>query len=372
MQNLQQMSRFQFISILLWSVMGTGVLTLPWSIGQFVSRDAWMSALLLFVVPVLAGVVSTLFVRMFPGQSLVEGLIEALGPWVGRALSLWFLVWLLLLSAMILRELTLFLETTVLPKTPLYVLSAMATLPLTYLVLNRIEAIGRMAAFFTPLALLVTGGLLSLAIPHMDFRHLLPVLADGWRPVLRGGVVPWAWASETLTALQFVNALGGKERLVWRDFLIVGALMALLGGLAEVVITSVIGEQRVYSMFPILEVVRTIQLSEFLERLDPFYVMGVTSLIVIKTASFQYSFCTGLEQVFGLKSYASVVWVSGFLIWSGSIFFWKDSATLAEYMLFTVPVYYIGTMFGLPILAVLAKWMRQYLFRSIGSLTPGS
>lgn len=148
--------------------------------------------------------------------------------------------------------------------------------------------------------------------------------------------------------------------------------MTILGGMAEVVITSVLGEQRINSLFPILEVVRTIQFSEFLERLDPLYVMGTTLLILIKVAVYNYSFCTGMEQVFRLKSYTAVVWGGVLPLWAASLFFWRDSASLAEYILFTVPVYYIGTMFGLPVLAVVVQWIRQHWVHSVGGLSPES
>lgn len=368
----QQLSHFQFVAILLWSVMGTGILTLPWAIGQFVTRDSWMSALMLLFVPALAAGVAVLFVRTFPGQSLVEGLMTALGPWIGRAGAMWFLIWLFLLSAMILRELTLFLENSVLPYTPLNILSGLAVVVTVYLTSSKIEVIGRIAAFFTPTAFLITAILLALVVPHMDFSRLVPVFADGWRPILRGSVLPWAFAAETLSALQFATALPNKGKFVGRNLLIVGLLMSVLGGAAEVVITSVLGEQRIYSLFPILEVVRTIQFSEFLERLDPLYVMGTTFLIVIKVAIYNYSFCTGMELVFRLKSFTTVVWASALPLWAASIFLWRDSASLAEYMLFTVPVYYVGTTFGLPVLAVAVQWVRKHWLHSLNGLSPES
>lgn len=368
----QQLSHFQFIAILLWSVMGTGILTLPWAIGQFVIRDSWISALMLLFVPVLASGVALLFVRTFPGQSLVEGLMTALGPWFGRAGALWFLIWLFLLNAMVLRELLVYVENSILPYTPINILSGLAVVAMAYVTASKIEVIGRIAAFFTPTAFLITAVLLALAVPHMDFSRLLPVFADGWRPVLRGSVIPWSWAAETLSALQFATALSNKGKFIGRDFLIVGLLMTILGGMAEVVITSVLGEQRINSLFPILEVVRTIQFSEFLERLDPLYVMGTTLLILIKVAVYNYSFCTGMEQVFRLKSYTAVVWGGVLPLWAASLFFWRDSASLAEYILFTVPVYYIGTMFGLPVLAVVVQWIRQHWVHSVGGLSPES
>lgn len=371
MGSRQQLSHFQFAAILFWSVMGTGILTLPWATGQFVIRDSWMSALLLFVVSAFAAGIAVLFVRTFPGQSLVEGLLRAFGPWFGRLWSGWFLLWLLIFTPLVIRELTVFLEVTVLPETPLYVLSGLAVVATAFLASSGVEVIGRIAVLITPVALLGTFLLALLAMPHMDMSRLTPILADGWRPVWRGALVPWAWAAETLTGLQFISALTGNRTRVGRVYILAGLMMAVLGAVAEVVITSVLGYQRSYSLFPILEVVRVIQYGEFFERFDPLYVMGATILIIVKGSIFLYSFCSALEQTTRLKSYRSIVWGSAFPVWAASIFLWNDSATLAEYMLFTIPVYYLVTFFGLPVLAILTERLRQLFVRSTGGEASG-
>lgn len=166
MGSRQQLSHIQFAAILFWSVMGTGVLTLPWAIGQFVIRDSWISALWLFLIPMFAAGIGILFVHTFPGQTLVEGLLRAFGPWLGRLWSVWLLLWLLLFTPMVIRELTLFLEVTVLPQTPLYVLSGLAVVATAYLASAGLEVIGRVAVLITPIALIGTFAL-SLLVIHI-------------------------------------------------------------------------------------------------------------------------------------------------------------------------------------------------------------
>jgi len=342
--------------------MGTGVLTLPWAIGQFVVRDAWLSGLLIILVPIVVAMLVTWYVRVFPNQSLVEGLQTALGPWLGRLLALWFLLWLYLLTAMIVREMTFFLEETVLPRTPIYVLSGLFVLPVAYAVAEGIETMGRVAEIITPLAFVITGALFLFALPQADFRQLTPVLADGWRPVWRGAVLPWTWSVELVTVLQFVTTVKNAPKTIAKYLLLSGALMAVLGVFAEVMVTSVLGYQRTSAMFPVLEVVRTIHVGKFFERFDPLFVMGATALIVVKTSVFHYSMVTGLQQVFKLPSEKSVVWSSALAVWAGSIFLWRDSADLGDYMIFTVPAYYLGTMLLLPLLASSVQSVRRKWF----------
>ncbi|OFW80336.1 MAG: hypothetical protein A2201_12855 [Alicyclobacillus sp. RIFOXYA1_FULL_53_8] len=358
----QQLSAFELISLLIWAVMGTGVLTLPWAIGQFVVRDAWISGLLIIVIQIIVAMLVTWYVRVLPNQSLVEGLQTALGPWLGRLLAVWFLLWLYLLNAMIVREMTLFLEETVLPRTPIYVLSGLFVLAAAYAVSQGIETMGRVAQLLTPFAFVITAALFVFALPQADFHQIAPVLADGWLPVWRGAVLPWTWSVELVTVLQFVTTVKNAPKTLGKYVLLSGALMALLGVFAEIIITSVLGYQRTSAMFPVLEVVRTIHVGQFFERLDPLYVMGATVLIAIKTSVFQYAMVTGIQQVFKLQSGKSVIWSGALAVWAGSIFLWRESADLGNYMIFTVPTYYLSTMLLLPLCASGVQTVRRKWF----------
>lgn len=360
-------SRLQFIYLMTWLIMGTGVLTLPYSISQFVVRDAWMSAVLIFAMPLVASGITALYIRTFSTRPLVEGFHTAFGPWLGRLASMWLLVWLYALLCMIVRELCVFVEVGVLPQTPIYVISALVVFPVAITTSWGFEVMGRLSEILTPLAVIVTLALFGLAVQHADIHRLTPVLADGWTPVLRGTVIPWTWAMELVIALQFVQSLSNGGRYLTKDLLIVGAVLMTIGVVAEVTITSILGPQRTYSLFPILEVIRTIRYGDFLERLDPLYVMGVTSLILLKLSTFQYAWLSGLQQWLRCSSYRPLVWSGAFAVWTGSLFLWPDAPTMDEYILFTLPGYFAVTLIVLPLAAIVVYRIRKSLGTRLSS-----
>ncbi|MDI3257892.1 MAG: endospore germination permease [Kyrpidia sp.] len=357
----QRLSLPQFVFLMIWLVLGTGILTMPFAIGQFVVRDAWISACLFPLgASAIIGVVA-LFTRTFRGATLIEGVQAAFGPYVGGAVTLWILIVMWTTSSIMLREISLFINNTVMPRTPNFIITLLLILPAAYAVYQGLEVIGRLAEVITPVGIAITVTLYLLAMQHADFSRLQPVLADGWEPVLRGAVVPWGFAAELVFSLLLANSLerGPLLRGLW----FASAFISLAGVVAETTITSILGASRTFTNFPILEVVRTIRIGGFVERLDPLYVMGVITTMFLKLSLFHYGLCTALRQWLRLKTSRPVVWPAAAVVWAGSILLVRDAAKFQDLVLFGLWGYLLFTAFVIPSAAVAVYRLRRHLLR---------
>jgi spore germination protein KB len=237
-----QISRYQIILALVWSVLGTAIVTIPFVIAQFTVRDGWISGLLFAVGGLLSASVAALFVHALPNRPLTTGLIDALGPWLGRVLGLWFLVWLYLINCTILREGIVFVGTTILPQTPMYIIGFAGAIGVSYSVYMGAEVIMRKGEFITPLAFIVAPVLFGLSMQHVDIHNLMPVLADGWQPVLRGAITPdLTYALELLIGLQFVHMLRNSGTLP-KDMIIATGIVTVAGTFIIVITIGVVGQ----------------------------------------------------------------------------------------------------------------------------------
>lgn len=356
----QQLSRIQFVFLSLWLVLGTGILVMPFVIGQFVVRDAWITALLFSLGGVVVTGVVALFRWTFPRRSLVEGCHTAFGPVVGRVASLWLLYMMFITDCIVLREASLFVNTTVLPVTPIYLLTALLMIPVAFAVYQGLEVIGRMAEIITPIGIGISLILFLMALQHADPSQIQPVLADGWKPILQGGVVLWMYTWEFLFVLQLRDAV--PPRQLAKDLLITTFIISLAGVVAELTVPMVLGPSVTYTNFPILEVVRTIRFGEFIERLDTLYVMGVVMTIFLKLSFIHYAFVTGISQWFALRDYRSAVWSGGAVVWAGSLFLIHNSAAMMDFIMYTLWGYFTLTGMLIPPLAVAVQRWRQRRF----------
>ena len=354
-----QISRYQIIIALVLSILGTGIVTIPYIIAQFTVRDGWISSLLFAVGGLLSATVAALFLYSFPNRSLTLGLIDAFGPWVGRVFGVWFLVWLYLINCTTLREGAEFVGTTILPKTPIYIIGFAGAIGVSYAVYMGAEVVMRNCEFIMPLALLVALVLFALSIQNMDIHNLMPVLADGWHPVLRGAAGPdLTFALELLIGLQFAQALRNNRTLP-SDMAIATGIITIVGTIIMVYAISVLGQSTTYLDFPVLEIVRSIRVGGKLERLDTLYVMGVMSTILIKLSLFHYAWCEVMKDIFKLTSYRIVALSGGLFLWAGSMACFRSEGEMMRFIIFVAPAYFVVTLVGIPLLAVMVMPFRR-------------
>lgn len=359
----QQLSQWQFIFLMMWVVMGNGILFAPAAMAKFVVQDGWISACLLIVAVVILCLIVVLYVRTFATRSLVQSLILTFGPWLGRLLSLYFLLWIFVSTCMFLRKFTFYVEDTLLPLTPPYILAALFILPVAYAVWHGIEVIGRLAVVFAPVSMIVTATLTILMSRHIDLRQITPVLADGWTPILRGATVPWRFGTELLLCLMFLKDVKVGLRSMGINLIIVGLILTFFGVLVEILIVGVLGQQITSSEYPILEAVRTIQLGDFLGRLDSFYTVGTVSLLVLKLTVYQYVLSLTIQELFQLSHYRPILFAVTFILWAGSMIFFPDLPSLDQFGRDAVPAFFVSALVMLPLIAILGmtlqKWMKK-------------
>lgn len=343
----------------MWSVLGTGIVTAPFIVNQFTIRDAWIAFLLFSVGGLLSTCIAVLFVRALPNRSLITGLIDALGPWLGRVFGLWFLVWIYLVSCKTLREGTAFIGNTILPQTPIYIIAFVGAIGFSYAVYMGAEVVMRNGEFITPLALIVTPVVVALSMQHLDVHNLMPVLADGWQPVLRAAVTPdVTYALELLIGLQFVHMLRNGRSLP-KNMIIVIGIITVVGTILSVITIGVVGQSTNYLTYPVLEVVRSIRIGRNLERLD----IGAMSTILIKACVFHCAWYEGMKDVFKLSSHRIVALSGGMLVWSGSIVLFRSPDELNHFMISVAPGYFVLTLVCIPLLAVIVMILRKRVQR---------
>lgn len=363
---MTKISRIQLFFILIWVVLGTGLMTIPFTISRFAIRGGWIVALLFLMGALTALGTTWVTNRNFPDMSFLEALNMVFGPWFGRMLAMIALVWVYLFLCMVVRELNLFVEVTILPKTPLYWIGALGLIPVAYAVYQGVESVARVAEVFSLLMLPVIIVLMILPMNAADLHLLRPLSAEGWRPIFRAAVTPgMSFAFEFTVVIYLLSRLAVREKAHW-DILKAAVVVTFILFVLEVLVVAVLGPAANYFVFPSLEVIRSIRYGQFIERLDTVLVAMILAIMFVKLATFHFVFCDLLRHVFDLSSIRVVPLAAVVPVWAGSIFFWKNSVALQTYMLFVTPAWFGAVLLGLPWLTV-AIWPIKKRFLSAPS-----
>ncbi len=272
--------------------------------------------------------------RRFPVTSLT-GINRALfGPVGGALLTVPYLFYFIFLAGIALREFVVGFRLAVMPHTPASALALVYILVVAFIAVKGMETLSRITAYLYPTLVLLFAFTLVGPIRFLDYRGLFPVLG------LR--------ANETLW-------LSLPETSLYSEVIILGVLAAMLkpgkvvGVGLKAVISGIIGQTAGWMLFlaafphpmisrlsfPMLEVVRLIEVSEIIQRLEAFFVFLWFFVAALKLSLLLLCASLTITEMLDLKDYRplmapvlSLVYSISFIPPNDVALVWLDSFTL--------------------------------------------
>lgn len=178
-----EISLWQYILTINSVQVGFGLLTLPRELEQMAGTDGWISILIGWAITTLVSLCIVKIMGKHPGDTLIDVLTRYMGKWMGKAGMVIWILYSLLAYLSLTFSVVLVIQMWILPKTPVYAIVLLLTLP-TYMVLSGgIRVISRYAVFVFFFTLWMPF-LLTIPIKDGHWVYLLPILKEGWMPVL--------------------------------------------------------------------------------------------------------------------------------------------------------------------------------------------
>ena len=295
-------------------------------------QDAWISALISFVIAFPLLIVYGRIVALFPGQNLYNISIILFGKIVGKVVSLLFIAYSFILGSLIVKTSTEGIKITSLYHTPQVVYSILMVVLAIYLVRCGVTAISKWAAILFPLIIGIIIFELSILIPEMNIINVKPVLYNNWIPVLQFGYS--MAASPAMEMIIFVSVLcylqtprkafGAMVKGVGIGTIIISLLI-----LTNILIMGVPFYQKLY--FPLYTAITTLSTTTFLQgaallEAVLYYLAGFTKLSVCLFVTVK-GFC----RVFNIENYKKMAAPIGLLMVGLSTFMFENIHQMVEF-----------------------------------------
>jgi len=163
---------------------------------------AWLLILAASLVAVPGVFVLVKLLKRFPGQNIVEISETVWGRAGAIAVSLLVASFFMLMAAVIVREFAETMLTTVLPRTPISVISFLFIVAMLIGAYNGIEVITRTSTLLFPFILAGMFSILILTINFLDLNSLFPILGSG----------PLSWPEQPVYGIAFCRVSCFKYR----------------------------------------------------------------------------------------------------------------------------------------------------------------
>ncbi|MED1467250.1 endospore germination permease [Bacillus salipaludis] len=353
------------ILVILFSI-GTTIFVMPGSLAQEVKQDAWIAAIIGTAIGFLTVALYIAIGRMFPTMTLVEIIEKLLGKWLGKAISLMFVIFSFINSADLLYYAGTFLTTQIIPDTPHVSIHILFACILIMGVRLGLETLARSAELLFPLfmflfVLLVVA--LILTPDLWEFENIQPILKTGIKPMIRAVFLFISIFSLPLIVLLMifpisVNQQKKAEKNFYIALFIAGVCLIILTILTILVLGP---ENSSRQMFPSYSLARRINVGDFLQRIEAILAIMWLITIFFKMTIYFYASIIGFVQILNIKDYRLFTLPLGMILVVMSLFLYPNVTRYAAFGNYIWPLYASTYGLVLPLLLLTVNAIRKLI-----------
>lgn len=310
-----KISLYQLFVLILLFELGSAILV-PLAIDA--KQDSWLA--------IMFGMAGGLFLfwihyRLFlyyPELTPPEYMQKLLGKIAGTLLAFCYIILFMYIAARVLRDFGEMLLTFAYLETPLFMVNALLMIVIIYTVSKGIEVVARTGElFFVSIYFLaITGFILIVFSGLIDINNLKPILEEGIFPVVKvvfTQTLFFPFGESIVFSMIFPYVT--KRKSVIKVGLFATVLTGINLAITMAINIGVLGvDLASRSQFPLLSTIQSIQVAEFLERLDVFFMIATVISIFFKVSLYFYAAVAGTAVIFKIKEPSKLTYPMGLIV----------------------------------------------------------
>lgn len=341
---------------------GTSILVVASLLAMQVKQDAWISSIVGMLVNILLMTLYIVLLKMYPGMTLTQMTEVILGKWLGKAISILYVLFFFFLTVYLINLTGNFIVTTIFPDTPFIVIHITFTMVVAMAVRYGLEVFSRAAELFAPFIFVFFLFILIALIPLIDVDKIKPVLEAGIGPILYAGV---HFASiQELVCFMMVAPFVNRPQRIPKSLLIGGGIGALIIIMVTTISMLVLGPDfSARNLFPAFVLAKKISIGQFLQRVEVIMLAIWFLAVFIKTAVCLFSTVLSLAQTLNMRSYRLYTYPVGILMVVYTSQVYPNVTAYLEFLFKTWYLYSYTMMLVIPLLllviALIRRWIRM-------------
>ncbi len=315
---------------------------------QFTKNQSWISVVIALVVSLALIAIYGRLVKNHPECNLIDINEAVFGFIGGKILSAFYVFFFLTLTVFNTRDLGGFVNSIVLPATPINMIYVFFICICVYAVKKGAEKMTRYSAFllFVYLALLLF--ISTLLLTEMHPENFLPVFTVPLKNYMLSAryvvMLPFCEIFVFLMMTQYMDKPKAAGKAL-RGGLLIGVAVTLLLVVRDI---AVLGDYTLYTSSPTFNTIRLIDVGDILTRLEIINAVLLIILLFFKTIILLYATVIGIAKLFNIEQYRSIALIiAAFVVVCANFFFrsssehtqwFAASATYATFYLLVLPL----------------------------------
>ncbi len=324
---MEKISSHQLFYIGTISTINAALFSLPAQTVRYANQMVWISYLLAFAVVMASIWLISKATNRFPDQDLFGAMILRF-PFVGRVFALVYVVFFFIILIRDTRMLTDFFNISLLPQTPLWVITALAIITITLMARSGVEILGRMTEFFAPALFIVFLALPFMFLKEIDYTFLLPLFEFDWKGIGIGTWYAIPYMGEIIVMALIYSNKTFRFRLGLQSLLFGTILLMILTICSLLILGASIIPRLLY---PTYELVRQLRITDFLDRFElPLIAIWLPSMLN-KMAYSLFVVSHGFQRIMPSVPARFITTPFGVLAFVCSFWFFRDAIQLFQF-----------------------------------------
>ena len=281
-------------------------------------QDSWIAILVAMIGGFFLFFIYHRLFQYYPDIPFTEYIQKIIGKGLGRILAFLYILYFSYLAARVLRDFGEMLTSFAYPETPLFITNALLMIVIIYTVRKGIEVLARAGEllFILIYFLILSGFILIVFSDLIDLNHLRPVFEEGFWPVLKTAFTQTLFFpfGEVIVFTMIFPYLNNPKKAKITGILALGLSGINLAIEMAINIAALGVDLTSRSQYPLLTTIQTIQVADFLERLDVYFMLGTIISGFVKISIFFYAAVIGTSSLFKIKESSHLAYVIGLTI----------------------------------------------------------
>lgn len=360
-----KITNYQLMSIIAAYVCGATTIIISSSATSIAKQDSWISVIVAAAVGTAVIWINTYLGGLYPDKTYVEVIQLLLGKWIGLFFSLNFIMMCLIGTSELIWYVGDFFTTQYMKNTPLYSINVLFSAAVAIALIYGIETIGRASEIFFYFIVFMFAASVFLAAPNVDVNNMLPVMENGFEPILKGALPVLSFTALPTIILNMlypvnIENINEAKKAIFCGYFIGMAVTFVSALICILVMGSCITSS---SRFPVFFLTKEIDVGIIFTRLEALIVIVWILTIFNNTVFFFYGGLLGLAQMLKLSDYKKIILPLALVIMVYSDFIYKDVQYEMKWDTEIWPLYIITLGVVLPLLMIFIHHIRKGFFK---------
>ncbi|WP_283610254.1 GerAB/ArcD/ProY family transporter [Faecalispora anaeroviscerum] len=363
--NKEIITNHQLFSLTACATCGSSIIVVASPVTELCQRDGWIASLLSSVFGVVFLLLYYYLGKLFPNKNLIQIINTVFGKWLGGIISIYFIIFCIHSGIQITDYIGQFITTEYLILSPVYAVNLLIIVILAIGLLYGLETTARSSEMLLRLAIIILSFLIITNITNIQINYVLPVLENGFYPILKGSLFITSYRIWPLIFLNMIYPIhtdhsSSALKSMLKGYFLGSLIMFLIMLMSILVLGTHVTSISTYSTYFLAK-----QISfGFLSRVEGLIVCAWLVTLFFKGFCYFYAGIQGISSLLHLRDYRKIVLPILFLVLIYSNIVYPSSAYLAYWDKYVWISYSFTAGVILPVAIVLVHFIKKAFLKT--------